>query len=555
MTTRDTVSARVERYRPHTIALAGIILVGVVLARRPWIGEDVHITLRTVDNFVNGYGLRWNIDERVQTFTHPLWLFIISACYSVTREIYFTISAICCAFSLAAFLVLARAARSTMVVVVLAVLMCCSQSLVNFTTSGFENPLTNFLLSLFAATLFKQDEAAQPAWWKLSLIAALAATNRLDTALLFVPIFIYLIMKSRPHARQWMGMLLGSIPLLTWLLFSLFYYGFFFPNTAAAKLSPHIALIRYINSGVRDLVALFCLDRASALIVFLGIVGAVLSLVSSVRNRADYRRGCLAALGLGLLLSYAYTIRVGGDFIVGRFWIANLWMSLIMVALGARDFWRWWATLALSRRVAGAAAAMLVFGAINIVVSHFLVPRFWGPAAILAAWRREGMQNSLERSIGRAELQLDHELSWKITPMAMQWKNTGEAAARRSKEGGGRVLVASTIGFTGLAAGRDVVVIDLLALGDPLLARLPPVARTIAMSGHLKRRLPTGYLQARETGSLEKMAPAMRAYYEKLRLVTSGPLWSRARLKAIVALHTGAVSAPVDYEWDKAVSR
>ncbi len=40
--------------------------------------DDAYITLRTVDNFINGYGLTWNISERVQAYTHPLWMFLLS---------------------------------------------------------------------------------------------------------------------------------------------------------------------------------------------------------------------------------------------------------------------------------------------------------------------------------------------------------------------------------------------------------------------------------------------------------------------------------------------
>ena len=41
-----------------------------------WVGDDAYITFRTVDNFVNGYGLTWNTSERVQAYTHPLWMFL-----------------------------------------------------------------------------------------------------------------------------------------------------------------------------------------------------------------------------------------------------------------------------------------------------------------------------------------------------------------------------------------------------------------------------------------------------------------------------------------------
>ena len=60
----------------------------VVLLRSAYVNEDAYITMRTVDNFVNGYGLRWNIAERVQTFTHPLWLIMITTIYFFTQNIY-----------------------------------------------------------------------------------------------------------------------------------------------------------------------------------------------------------------------------------------------------------------------------------------------------------------------------------------------------------------------------------------------------------------------------------------------------------------------------------
>jgi arabinofuranosyltransferase len=35
----------------------------VILLRSAYVNEDAYITMRTVDNFINGYGLRWNVVE------------------------------------------------------------------------------------------------------------------------------------------------------------------------------------------------------------------------------------------------------------------------------------------------------------------------------------------------------------------------------------------------------------------------------------------------------------------------------------------------------------
>jgi arabinofuranosyltransferase len=49
------------------------MLLAIAL-RVAWLGDDAYITLRTVENWCSGHGLRWNLVDRVQTFTHPLWM-------------------------------------------------------------------------------------------------------------------------------------------------------------------------------------------------------------------------------------------------------------------------------------------------------------------------------------------------------------------------------------------------------------------------------------------------------------------------------------------------
>lgn len=51
----------------------------VLLLRTAWISDDAAITLRTALNFTHGYGPVFNIDERVQAYTHPLWFLLLSA--------------------------------------------------------------------------------------------------------------------------------------------------------------------------------------------------------------------------------------------------------------------------------------------------------------------------------------------------------------------------------------------------------------------------------------------------------------------------------------------
>ena len=38
-----------------------------------WVSEDAFITFRAVDQLLAGHGPVWNLGERVQVYTHPLW--------------------------------------------------------------------------------------------------------------------------------------------------------------------------------------------------------------------------------------------------------------------------------------------------------------------------------------------------------------------------------------------------------------------------------------------------------------------------------------------------
>ena len=44
-----------------------------VFVNTAWLCDDIFITFRAVDNFLAGYGPVWNVGERVQVYTHPLW--------------------------------------------------------------------------------------------------------------------------------------------------------------------------------------------------------------------------------------------------------------------------------------------------------------------------------------------------------------------------------------------------------------------------------------------------------------------------------------------------
>src|SRR5262249_49729235 len=90
---RTEAASTASTYRTAPSRDVSTLLLGIVFGvfvlvaiRTAWICDDAYINFRTIDNFLHGYGLRWNVAERIQTFTDPLWLFLVTASVAVTRE-------------------------------------------------------------------------------------------------------------------------------------------------------------------------------------------------------------------------------------------------------------------------------------------------------------------------------------------------------------------------------------------------------------------------------------------------------------------------------------
>src|SRR5688572_10785157 len=66
------------------------VLFSIIYIANCWIGDDAFITFRVSENLINGYGPRWNVAERVQVFTNPLWMFLMAAAAWITGDFFYT---------------------------------------------------------------------------------------------------------------------------------------------------------------------------------------------------------------------------------------------------------------------------------------------------------------------------------------------------------------------------------------------------------------------------------------------------------------------------------
>jgi len=225
-----------------------LALLAAAIVRAAWLSDDAFITLRTVDHFVHGRGLVWNLGERVQVYTHPLWMFLASGIYAFVGDPAVTLFALGGLATTGFLAVLcaghARAAAPDVGrgALVAAAAALGSKAFVEYSTSGLENPLTHLLVAATWLVHLRPRPADERAPRRLGLVAlgtALVALNRLDAVLLVAPALAvsgWRSLRARGLLASSNALAAGLLPLAAWELFSFVYYGFPFPNTAYAKL-------------------------------------------------------------------------------------------------------------------------------------------------------------------------------------------------------------------------------------------------------------------------------------------------------------------------------
>ncbi|MER3484798.1 MAG: hypothetical protein C4345_01265, partial [Chloroflexota bacterium] len=60
------------------LILAPVIMLAVLAYRRRWVTEDAFIDVRVVQHLLAGYGPVFNVGERVEAYTSPLWIALLA---------------------------------------------------------------------------------------------------------------------------------------------------------------------------------------------------------------------------------------------------------------------------------------------------------------------------------------------------------------------------------------------------------------------------------------------------------------------------------------------
>jgi arabinofuranosyltransferase len=299
-----------------------------------------------------------------------------------------------------------------------------------------------------------------------------------------------------------------------WELFSLFYYGFPFPNTAYAKINTGIPAMSLIRQGAFYYLNSLRIDPITLLAIFSVSIAGWMS-------KNSRHRIILAGVALYLL----YTLYIGGDFMSGRYFSTPLLACVALLA--AMDF--------PSNKVYGFAVGLVLIAGISpVFVIPERAPSFGvgdeGDHRIFVDEHGISDERIVYTGLGFFE-----RLKKKSAPSTNyardKWVYLPDEPVR--------VKVLGPLGQNSMTLGPGFHVIDVNSLADPLMTRMPLYEIEHWRIGHFRHIIPKGYVETLKSGENRIVNRNIARYYDKLSLVIKGDLWDWERIVEIWNLNTG----------------
>ena len=514
----------IEKARFFTL----LVFIGIITLLA-WQSDDAYHGYVMAKHLVEGNGFVYNIGERSSASSCPLFTLVIALFYFVTREMFFTSIFVCVAFSAGAYAILVYKMCKTKEQVYLAfAALIGSAAFVSYTTSGLENSMLFFFSTLFLKLYFDKEKYTGKELLMLALVFSVIALTRMDAVLMFIPMICYAFLAKREKTSfpGAVGIgLLGLLPFILWELFSLFYFGFPFPNTAYVKLD--IAIMEYIKRGIWYVVFTALNDL---IVLVLPIAFIVFSVIV---KKAKY-----IYMAAGIALYFLYIFYIGGDFMMGRHFTVLLMMSVCgYMAIQNHVINQ----LNLMRKFRSV-FAFLVFGGIiyaltfvPVIGSQYLFGHEYSSSI---SDEREvyskttGLYNNVAALIKTGDLCIENTWNYQSTDEIRENDQIGNIT-----DNSPGILV---------YYNSDLYLNDTYGLGDPFLSKLPAIKNPNWRVGHLRREIPTGYRESIQQNKNLIENKDLAEYYDVIHLITRGDLFSKERINAIIDWNLGKYDYLVD---------
>lgn len=323
------------RWFPFALgALALATGLALVISRASLV-DDAFVSFRYARNFAEGHGLVFNIGERVEGYTNFLWTLLIGLSIKLTSGdatgIALVLGVICFAANMCTiFLIGIKLAQrhglrlyAPLAVVALAV----SQTFTEYGTTGLETPMASLFVNLGLLALL--DSQTRRRCLAAGSMFILATFTRPDHSIFYVAgaavvatTELRAILAAEPGTRKgrWASGLkccvMYASPFLlyaAYLFWKRSYYGNFLPNTCYAK---SVELF-YFSQGF-----------VYATLFYLGSHFLLLCILFATYLWWPNKHPVVGRFKLFAVVSFVgfnfYILKVGGDFMHGRFYVSLL---------------------------------------------------------------------------------------------------------------------------------------------------------------------------------------------------------------------------------------
>jgi len=307
--------------------------------------DDSFIFLRYADNFASGNGPVFNPGERVEGYSSPLWmvlLTIVTACGAdpVTRA--GALSGIL-GFSLPLIILVALGMRQIdhfIAALVAAAFLATHPSNAFWSWTGMDSALFA-VLGLLTLVLVLRPSRPSPRSAALAGLAFSLSALARPEALAFLPVYLFYLIATDPEAprhrlRILAGFLAPTVLVAGSFVMRRIYYGAWLPNTYYAKADVDRMVL--VANGAAYLLS-FLAANIFPIILFAALL--TLALVRGETSRAPWL--LLAAL---VFAAIATTVSLGGDhFPLHRFLLPSLAFIAFGLARGLGELTRWFPKL------------------------------------------------------------------------------------------------------------------------------------------------------------------------------------------------------------------
>ena len=315
--------------------------------------------------------------------------------------------------------------------------------------------------------------------------------------------------------------ILGLLPFFAWIVFSVIYYGYPFPNTYYAKVQTGISLMDYLLKGLNFVITGFLCDSIT-------MVTIVIAMIILIR-KGDFLRRMIA---LGMFMKFAYIIRIGGDFMLGRHF-AGLFIVSVYIIFEHAERNEWFD----KKKLATAGGVITVLCLDSLLINPvILYPLNDADDERSGYYQHSSLYRIIKSGIDKENYPLK------------SYQNYLPSVTKRIDAGYKGDVVLFAPGVIVYNYGDRIYLADQMALADPLLPYMDIdwgvtsvfVAKNRKWRiGHVNRSVPDGYRESLQQDANLIKDPEIHELYDKILLVVRGDnLFSKERFKAIWELNT-----------------